>query len=203
MSPATVRIRLLGPFEVRVADRPVAIPDRLRSLLAALALSSGRVVSVEVLARAIWGEELPNRVKGSIQTAMTRLRQVVGQDVVAAARKHATAAVDLTTGDVTNRCAGCAWWARGEVLLRAGDHADAADAFRRALIEDNALVAAAWLGARDELCLPAPMAGRRSAAHTRWAEAAGPVWTSLLAAAETRTAEENIAVVTGFVGGRR
>lgn len=83
MLSGMVRIRLLGPFDVQVDGRPVAMPDRMRSLLAALALSPGRAVSVDALARAIWGERLPNRVKGSVQTAMTRLRQVVGQDAVA------------------------------------------------------------------------------------------------------------------------
>lgn len=76
-------IRMLGPFEARVAGRPVALPGRMRSLLAALALAPGRVVSVEVLARAVWGDDQPSRVKGSLQTAMTRLRQNVGQQAVA------------------------------------------------------------------------------------------------------------------------
>ncbi|WP_460395590.1 ATP-binding protein [Actinophytocola sediminis] len=66
-----------------VAGSPVALPERLRSLLAALALSVDRSVSVDELARAIWGEDLPSRVRGSVQTAVMRLRQTVGEDVIA------------------------------------------------------------------------------------------------------------------------
>jgi len=78
-----MEVRLLGPFEVLVDGAPVAVPDRLRSLLAALALAPGQVVTVETLARAIWGEDLPGRVKGSLQTSVMRLRQAVGDDAIA------------------------------------------------------------------------------------------------------------------------
>jgi len=82
--PATdVRILLLGPLEVRAGGRVVALPGRrVRALLAVLALSAGRPVATEVLADRIWGEELPANVRGSLQTAVMRLRRELGASTV-------------------------------------------------------------------------------------------------------------------------
>lgn len=84
---AEVEIRLLGPFEVRLAGEQVTVSgDRQRSLLAALALSAGRSVSVDALAGAVWGDELPERVRGSLQTYVMRLRQLLGDTVIVTTR---------------------------------------------------------------------------------------------------------------------
>ena len=78
-----LEIRLMGAVEVRRDGVPVELPGRrVRALLAMLALSAGRVVSVERLASALWDDDPPQRVRGSLQTYVGRLRRVVGADRV-------------------------------------------------------------------------------------------------------------------------
>ncbi|WP_244162585.1 AfsR/SARP family transcriptional regulator [Amycolatopsis regifaucium] len=55
---------------------------RQRALLATLALSCGRLVSIDTLARGVWGSEPPERIRGSLQTNVMRLRRLFGDDVV-------------------------------------------------------------------------------------------------------------------------
>ena len=60
-----VTFGVLGPVEVRVPDRPpVALPPAVRALLARLAMSPGRVVSVYGATDALWGEDLPGALRG-------------------------------------------------------------------------------------------------------------------------------------------
>jgi DNA-binding SARP family transcriptional activator len=66
-----------------VDDRPLSLTSsRQRALLGALALSAGRLVSIDALARCVWGEELPERIRGSLQTYVMRLRRHLGEEVV-------------------------------------------------------------------------------------------------------------------------
>ncbi|TCM41231.1 BTAD domain-containing putative transcriptional regulator [Kribbella sp. VKM Ac-2568] len=77
-------IRLLGPFEVSLSGHPVLLPGRkVRALLALLALSAGRTVSFDSLALGLWDDRPPERVRGSLQTYVGRLRRVLGDDLVA------------------------------------------------------------------------------------------------------------------------
>ncbi|GAA4203830.1 BTAD domain-containing putative transcriptional regulator [Actinocatenispora rupis] len=76
-------VGLLGPFEVRVDGRAVPVPaGRQRVLLAALALSAGRVVSVDALAEALWGADQPHDPRNAVQVAVFRLRRLLGPDRV-------------------------------------------------------------------------------------------------------------------------
>ncbi|MFC6156758.1 AfsR/SARP family transcriptional regulator [Kribbella jiaozuonensis] len=80
---AEVGIRLFGPLAVTVGCEPVELKgDRLRTLLAVLAMSAGECVAVDTLADRVWGEELPDRVKSSLHTLIARLRQALGADAV-------------------------------------------------------------------------------------------------------------------------
>ena len=55
-----VTFGVLGPVEVRVPGRPsVPLPPAVRALLARLALSPGRVVSVDALTDALWEQMRP------------------------------------------------------------------------------------------------------------------------------------------------
>ena len=56
--------------------------SRQRALLATLALSAGRLVSIDVLARGVWGEASPARIRGSLQTYVMRLRRLCGEEAV-------------------------------------------------------------------------------------------------------------------------
>jgi DNA-binding SARP family transcriptional activator len=74
--------RLLGPFEVRVAGAVVPVRGRQRVALATLALFAGRVVSTQALAERIWSDEPPQQVRASLQTLITRLRRLLGADLI-------------------------------------------------------------------------------------------------------------------------
>jgi DNA-binding SARP family transcriptional activator len=74
-----VEYRLLGPLAVTVDGRPVPIGSgRLRSLLAALLLRAGDVVSVDELVDPLWSESPPVNPRRSMHTLIVRLRKVLG-----------------------------------------------------------------------------------------------------------------------------
>jgi DNA-binding SARP family transcriptional activator/tetratricopeptide (TPR) repeat protein len=78
-----LQICLMGTIEV-IRDRaPVPLPGRrVRALVALLALSADQLVSTERLAEGLWDDDLPARVRGSLQTYVARLRRAVGADRV-------------------------------------------------------------------------------------------------------------------------
>jgi DNA-binding SARP family transcriptional activator/tetratricopeptide (TPR) repeat protein len=76
-------VALLGPLMVSVAGRPVAVTsERLRSVLAVLALSVGEPVSVGRLAAAVWGDDQPADARSAVQVYVARLRNVLGQAAI-------------------------------------------------------------------------------------------------------------------------
>ncbi|MGO2519487.1 MAG: AfsR/SARP family transcriptional regulator [Microbacterium sp.] len=80
---AGLEIRLLGPLEVVLDDRPVELPgQRARTLLVLLALGGGRIVTFERLAAGMWDDTPPVNVRGSLQTYVGRLRRVLGDKVI-------------------------------------------------------------------------------------------------------------------------
>ncbi|WP_130344814.1 AfsR/SARP family transcriptional regulator [Herbihabitans rhizosphaerae] len=97
-----LRVRLLGPFEVRLGGEPIVVSGpKQRILLAALALFAGRDVPVDTLARAVWGERTPSRAKASVQTHVMRLRQQVGDGAISTGRDGYRLAADPDDVDVT------------------------------------------------------------------------------------------------------
>ena len=81
----SLEIRLLGPFEVVAGGRPVDVSGSKRhGLLALLALRRGRVVGVDELVDALWGEELPAAPRNALQHHVARLRAVLGQEAIVA-----------------------------------------------------------------------------------------------------------------------
>lgn len=78
-----LEIRLSGAVEVARAGEPVALPGRrIRALCVLLGVSVGRSVSVDELVKGLWDDDPPERVRGSLQTYVGRLRRVVGSDLV-------------------------------------------------------------------------------------------------------------------------
>lgn len=75
-----VRFGLLGPLHVLDgAGAPVDVGGRQpRVVLAVLLAASGRPVSVDVLADAIWGTETPSSAVGTLQSYVSRLRRRFG-----------------------------------------------------------------------------------------------------------------------------
>ncbi len=78
-----LRIGLLGPLSVSVDGRPVVLAAaRLRAVLTVLALSAGEPVSLERLAVAVWGDGLPKNARRAVQLYVTRLRRVLGRQLI-------------------------------------------------------------------------------------------------------------------------
>jgi DNA-binding SARP family transcriptional activator len=73
-----VHLRVLGPLEVGVGDRPIGLGGpRIRTLVALLAANAGRVMSVGALADALWGMDAPLRAHRTVLTYLSRLRRAL------------------------------------------------------------------------------------------------------------------------------
>jgi serine/threonine protein kinase/WD40 repeat protein len=80
-----VRFGVLGPLEVSGQDGPLSLGGpKQRIVLAHLVLSANRVVSAEHLIDALWGEDLPDEPKSTLQVYVSRLRSVLGSESVEA-----------------------------------------------------------------------------------------------------------------------
>ena len=70
--------RILGPLEVRVGDRAVALGGpKPRAVLAMLLLRAGEVVSTDALIEGLWGERPPATARGTIQVYVSQLRRAL------------------------------------------------------------------------------------------------------------------------------
>lgn len=73
-----VRVELLGPLQVRVDGRLVATGGpKLRAIAAVLGLAGGRVVGVDELLAAVWGEALPATARNTLQYHVGVLRKTL------------------------------------------------------------------------------------------------------------------------------
>jgi DNA-binding SARP family transcriptional activator len=80
---AGVEFRVLGPVEVLRGGVPEALPGRTTTIiLAGLALSPNRIVPNDTLIDWIWGARLPARPRAALQSGISRLRRLVGEDLV-------------------------------------------------------------------------------------------------------------------------
>jgi predicted ATPase/DNA-binding SARP family transcriptional activator len=126
---ASLEIRLLGPFEALVGGRPAEVTGPKRhGLLALLALRGGRMVPVEVLVDALWGEQVPAAPRNAVQHHVSRLRAALGAESIAAAPDGyalAGATVDALRFEEL--------LARARSAGRAGDAGQAAELVARAL----------------------------------------------------------------------
>ena len=77
-----VRFGLLGPTVVTDDGRgPVAMGGAVqRRVLTALLVGSGRTVPVDRLVLAVWGDDAPPTAERSLQSHVTRLRDLLGRD---------------------------------------------------------------------------------------------------------------------------
>src|SRR5256886_16162239 len=75
--------RILGPLEVSDETGPLLLGgQKQRALLALLLLDAGRVVSVDRIVDALWGERPPKTAPTSLQNFVSHLRKVLGADVL-------------------------------------------------------------------------------------------------------------------------
>lgn len=73
-----MHFRVLGSLQVVDGDRPVDIgPRKQRAVLAVLLLASGRVVSVDRLIDAVWGDDAPASATASLQAYISNLRRAL------------------------------------------------------------------------------------------------------------------------------
>ncbi|MFI6098044.1 AfsR/SARP family transcriptional regulator [Lentzea sp. NPDC051213] len=73
---------LLGDVEVRVGGRIVDVGhSRQRCVLAALLVDANRLVLVDVLVDRVWGEQVPHRARNAVAGYVSRLRQVLPDEV--------------------------------------------------------------------------------------------------------------------------
>jgi two-component SAPR family response regulator len=80
-----MRFGLLGSLEASREDGPISLGGpKQRIVLAHLVLAANRVVSAEHLIDALWGEELPEDPKSTLQVYVSRLRSALGPDAVEA-----------------------------------------------------------------------------------------------------------------------
>jgi predicted ATPase/DNA-binding SARP family transcriptional activator len=80
---APLEIRLLGPFEVVAGGTLAEVGGSKRqALLAMLALRQGRVVDVDALVEALWGEELPAAPRNALHHHIARLRAALGESLI-------------------------------------------------------------------------------------------------------------------------
>ncbi len=73
-------IRVLGPVEAQAPGHPSMSPaPSVRALLARLAVTPGRVVPVDALTDALWGEHLPGDAANALQIRVSKLRRALAQ----------------------------------------------------------------------------------------------------------------------------
>jgi DNA-binding SARP family transcriptional activator len=76
-------IFVLGPLVVRRDGEDLAIGGRnAKIVLGTLVVSVNHSVSADQLSWAVWGEEQPDSVKNTIQTYVSRLRQLLGPESI-------------------------------------------------------------------------------------------------------------------------
>ncbi|WP_421108807.1 BTAD domain-containing putative transcriptional regulator [Streptomyces sp. NEAU-S77] len=76
---STIRINLLGAFEVVADDgRPLVPTGKQRTLLAALAVRCGRPVSTDVLIDTLWDGDPPPSARTTLRGTVRRLRRTLG-----------------------------------------------------------------------------------------------------------------------------
>lgn len=77
------RVRLLGPFEVRLNGAEVTITGSVtRSLIALLALQPNRFVAADVLIDRIWTDRSPANGRATLQSAIARIRRQLGPGAI-------------------------------------------------------------------------------------------------------------------------
>jgi DNA-binding SARP family transcriptional activator/tetratricopeptide (TPR) repeat protein len=134
-----MEFRLLGPVEVDSGDGPLSLGGaKPRSLLAALLLEPGRVVSTDRLIDVIWDEDPPDSARALIQTYVSALRR-------AARGQLAGVIVTRAPGYLAQIPAGSLDRQRFEALVEHG-RAEAAAGRHRAAADALGAATALWRG---------------------------------------------------------
>lgn len=114
---------VLGEIAILEPPAPALGAPKQRALLAMLALSPGRVVSIDSLVDGIWGEDLPAKPEASLHVYVHGLRRIFDEIGVARttlARRSAGYVLDVAPGD-TDLGHFEAEWARARAAIDSGD----------------------------------------------------------------------------------
>ena len=126
-----LEVRLLGPLEVSTDGRSVSVGGaKPRALVAALALDSGRVVSVDRLVESLWPGEPPDTAGHAVQVYVSQLRKLLGHQTIATRPPGYVLELDPRAVDV-HRFARLV--SEGRETLGAGDPTAASSLLREAL----------------------------------------------------------------------
>ena len=156
-------LRLLGPLEAQLEDRPIELgPRKQRAVLAMLALAPGRTVSSDRLIEGLWGDAPPATAPKMVQLYVSHLRRLLEGDGVRIATRGRGYELQLSDGEVDT--------VRFEQLLEASQPREALALWRGDALADVASepFAAAEIRRLDDLRLRAaelaiaerPAAGR-------------------------------------------
>src|SRR5436190_2039218 len=78
MVSGRLSFRVLGPLEVRIDGRLLALTGQQRALCAALLLDANRVVSLDRLVDMLWGERPPVAAAARVRSLVAQLRRRLG-----------------------------------------------------------------------------------------------------------------------------
>lgn len=74
-----VRVEVLGPLRVSVGESEVALGrPQQRLVLALLVEAAGRVVTTDQLIDRVWGDDVPQRARKTLQVHVSKLRKAIG-----------------------------------------------------------------------------------------------------------------------------
>jgi DNA-binding SARP family transcriptional activator len=129
--------RILGPLEALDGERQLPLGGaRRRAVLAVLLLHANETLTRDVIVDELWGEDAPPTAAKVLQNCVSALRKELPPETIRTV--GGAYGITIEQGEL-DRDRFERLLAEGRAALEAGDHADAADQFRRAL--------ALWRGA--------------------------------------------------------
>jgi DNA-binding SARP family transcriptional activator/basic membrane lipoprotein Med (substrate-binding protein (PBP1-ABC) superfamily) len=96
-----MQFRVLGPLEVRLGDETLALGGaKQRAVLAALLLRAEEVVAVERLVDEVWGDDPPPSAAHSLESYVSRLRQLLNGHGPRLVRRGAGYSLELGSAEL-------------------------------------------------------------------------------------------------------
>ncbi|WIX90393.1 BTAD domain-containing putative transcriptional regulator [Amycolatopsis sp. DG1A-15b] len=128
-----MEFRLLGPVEVADSNGVLALGRaKIRTLLAALLLEPGRVLSTDRLVDIIWDDEPPPTARALIQTYISTLRRTIRDTDAQTIRTEAPGYLATISHDDLDRNRFERFVAQGRSAASDGRYREASNAFRTA-----------------------------------------------------------------------
>ena len=96
----SVQLRILGVVELSVDGRVRALGPSARLLLAVLVAQRGRLVTLDALADALWGDSPPPTARSTLQTHLSKLRRTLGEEGSALVTRPPGYVLEVARADV-------------------------------------------------------------------------------------------------------